>query len=196
MPGGRHLRLAHRGDVRGRLDLPFEAIGPLTLKNIARPVEAFVVRFDPGDPPHAPVAGRPKDLKLAGLAVLLLALSSGSWWLPRVWSPPVVEPPNASTQSASAFVPPPVGLSSAPRLSLVVLPFDNLSGSGLADHVVDGITDDLTTDLSRVPGLVVIARNSAFTSRASPSTSNASARISACVTRSKAACVRSATPCA
>ena len=166
--GGICVSRTVRDHVHGRLDLPFEAIGPLTLKNIARPVEAFVVRFDPGDPPHAPVAGRPKVLKLAGLAVLLLALSSGSWWLPRVWSPPVVEPPNASTQSASAFVPPPVGLSSAPRLSLVVLPFDNLSGSGLADHVVDGITDDLTTDLSRVPGLVVIARNSAFTYKGKP----------------------------
>jgi adenylate cyclase len=56
--------------------------------------------------------------------------------------------------------PAPGGLAGAPRLSVVVLPFDNLGGVG--DHVVDGITDDLTTDISCLPDFSVIARNSAF----------------------------------
>ena len=47
--------------------------------------------------------------------------------------------------------------------SLVVLPFDNLGGGGVEDYIVDGITEDLTTDISRWPGFLVIARNSAFT---------------------------------
>ena len=63
---------------------------------------------------------------------------------------------------------PNVGLSNAPRLSLVVLPFDNLGGDGVQDYIVDGITEDLTTDLSSVPGFLVIARNSAFTYKGKP----------------------------
>jgi adenylate cyclase len=58
---------------------------------------------------------------------------------------------------------PAAGLASAPRLSVVVLPFDNLGGSDAADYLVDGITDDLTTDLSGLPDFFVIARNCAFT---------------------------------
>jgi adenylate cyclase len=50
-----------------------------------------------------------------------------------------------------------------PRLSIVVLPFENLSGDPRDDYLADGITDDLTTDLSSVPGMFVIARESAYT---------------------------------
>jgi len=49
-----------------------------------------------------------------------------------------------------------------PRLSIVVLPFANLSGDPEQDYFVDGVTESLTTDLSRIGGLFVIARNSAF----------------------------------
>src|SRR5208282_3657991 len=49
------------------------------------------------------------------------------------------------------------------HLSLVVLPFANLSGDPAQDYFADGITDNLTTDLSRSPGSFVIARNTAFT---------------------------------
>jgi TolB-like protein/class 3 adenylate cyclase len=64
----------------------------------------------------------------------------------------------------------PIGTSSAtpslpstPRLSIVVLPFANLSGDPEQDYFVDGITESLTTDLSRISGSFVIARNTAFT---------------------------------
>jgi class 3 adenylate cyclase len=50
---------------------------------------------------------------------------------------------------------------SVPRLSIIVLPFLNLGGS--EEYFVDGITETLTTDLSRLPGALVIARNTAFT---------------------------------
>ena len=51
----------------------------------------------------------------------------------------------------------------APRLSIVVLPFLNLGGGPEQDHFVDGITESLTSDLSRISGAFVIARNTAFT---------------------------------
>jgi adenylate cyclase len=51
----------------------------------------------------------------------------------------------------------------AAHLSLVVLPFANLSGDPSQDYFADGITENLTTDLSRIKGSFVIARNTAFT---------------------------------
>jgi len=50
-----------------------------------------------------------------------------------------------------------------PRLSIVVLPFANLSSDPEQEYFADGVTDDLTTDLSRISGSFVIARNTAFT---------------------------------
>jgi adenylate cyclase len=52
---------------------------------------------------------------------------------------------------------------SPPRLSIVVLPFANMSGDAEQEYFVDGLTEDLTTELSRIPGAFVIARNTAFT---------------------------------
>jgi TolB-like protein/Flp pilus assembly protein TadD len=54
-------------------------------------------------------------------------------------------------------------LSSAPRLSIVVLPFANIGGDPEQEYFVDGVTESLTTDLSRISGAFVIARNTAFT---------------------------------
>jgi TolB-like protein/class 3 adenylate cyclase len=54
------------------------------------------------------------------------------------------------------------GKLSRPRLSIVVLPFSNISGDPRQDYFVDGVTESLTTDLSRMRGAFVIARNSAF----------------------------------
>src|ERR1700730_5470033 len=56
----------------------------------------------------------------------------------------------------------------APRLSIVVLPFANLSHDRDQEYLADGITDDVTTDLSRIAGMVVISRNTAFTYRDKP----------------------------
>jgi adenylate cyclase len=53
--------------------------------------------------------------------------------------------------------------SSAPRLSIVVLPFANIGGDPEQEYFVDGVTESLTTDLSRISGSFVIGRNTAFT---------------------------------
>src|SRR6516165_3818418 len=59
--------------------------------------------------------------------------------------------------------------SAAPRQSIVVLPFINLSDDGGQQYFADGITEDLTTDLSRLVGYSIISRNTAFTYRDRPS---------------------------
>jgi adenylate cyclase len=56
----------------------------------------------------------------------------------------------------------------APRLSIIVLPFANLSDDREQQYFADGITDDLTTDLSQLPPMFVISRNTAFTYRNKP----------------------------
>jgi TolB-like protein/Tfp pilus assembly protein PilF len=56
-----------------------------------------------------------------------------------------------------------LGANSPPRLSIVVLPFANLSGDAAQDYFVDGVTESLTTDLSRITGSFVIGRHTAFT---------------------------------
>ena len=58
--------------------------------------------------------------------------------------------------------------STPPRLSMVVLPFANIGGDREQEHFVDGVTESLTTDLSRMRGAVVIARNTAFTYKGKP----------------------------
>jgi TolB-like protein/class 3 adenylate cyclase len=55
-----------------------------------------------------------------------------------------------------------------PRLSMVVLPFANLGGDPEQEHFVDGVTESLTTDLSRIRGARVVARNTAFAYRGKP----------------------------
>lgn len=60
---------------------------------------------------------------------------------------------------AAVATPQPV---SAPHLSIVVLPFVNIGGDPEQDYFVDGVTESLTTDLSRIHGSFVIARNTAF----------------------------------
>ncbi|WP_050631074.1 adenylate/guanylate cyclase domain-containing protein [Bradyrhizobium viridifuturi] len=70
-----------------------------------------------------------------------------------IWDEPN---PTTRCQRTGSSVPSP------PRVSIVVLPFANLSGDPEQDYFVDGVTENLTTDLSRIAGLFVIARNSAF----------------------------------
>jgi TolB-like protein/class 3 adenylate cyclase/tetratricopeptide (TPR) repeat protein len=186
--GGICISRAVRDQVHGRLDLPFEAVGELTLKNIARPVEAFVLRLDPTAEErstHAPAdAGetsqpiiRFRIAVAAAVAVVIVFGAATGWWFTRTSTvvPKAPEATPAATASqapasvaAKAAAPPDVGLSNAPKFSIVALPFNNLGGEGVEEDVVDGITEDLTTDLSRVPDFLVIARNSAFTYKGKP----------------------------
>ena len=85
--------------------------------------------------------------------VIAIILAGGAWYLLRTTSPaPVALKAPASTEAG--------------HLSIVVLPFTNLSNDPGQDYFADGITENLTTDLSRVRNSFVIARNTAFTFKA------------------------------
>jgi TolB-like protein/class 3 adenylate cyclase len=81
----------------------------------------------------------------------------------RVYSLDVSEPARTKSPPAKA-----VEISSPPRLSIVVLPFANIGGDPQQEHFVDGVTESLTTDLSRLRSAAVIARNTAFTYKDKP----------------------------
>src|SRR6266851_5131794 len=72
--------------------------------------------------------------------------------------------PTASVSSSASSSPP----IATPRLSIVVLPFTNLSDDRKQQYFADGVTEDLTTDLSRLANMFVISRNTAFTYRNKP----------------------------
>ena len=162
-PGGICVSRSVRDQVHGQFELHFEPIGLLTLKNISRPVDAYVVRIDPKPPTFR---RRARIGLIAGLAcVLLIGTSAAGWWWYRGgWIGQRASPvaPHSVPVIPQAYTPPDIGLASAPRLSIVVLPFENLSGEAKDDYLVEGITDDLTTDLSRLTGMFVIAHNSAY----------------------------------
>lgn len=84
-------------------------------------------------------------------------------WNPEEWPEPQA---SASSTPEDAAAPPWAATPwkpAAPRLSIVVLPFANIGGDPEQEYFVDGVTESLTTDLSRMSGLLVIARNTAFT---------------------------------
>jgi adenylate cyclase len=109
--------------------------------------------------PVTPAAPTPQKRRFglaplaAALAALLIVIAVGAWWFL-----------NANRPASVATKTP----AEAARLSIVVLPFANLSGDPGQDYLVDALTDELTTSLARVPGNFVIARNTAMTFKGKP----------------------------
>jgi TolB-like protein/class 3 adenylate cyclase len=134
-PGGICVSARVREDAAGKVELAFRDMGEQQLKNIARPVHAYAAASPVGP-------GRRR------------------WWARLRPSAPAVTARALPTATAPAAG---VDTKSPPRLSIVVLPFANLSNDPEQQYFADGITEDLTTDLSRLHNVMVISRNTAFT---------------------------------
>jgi adenylate cyclase len=129
--------------VSGRLEMAVTDLGPTKLKNIDKSIRAYLLEV--GKPTLQRPAPRWRLVSsplVAALAALLLLVAASGWYLlgGRLTKP-----------------------AQAAHLSVVVLPFTNLSGDPSQDYFADGITENLTTDLSRIRNSFVIARNTAFT---------------------------------
>ena len=160
-PGGICLSGAVRDQIGTRLPVAFAPLGEQRVKNIAEPVRAFKVAGVSGGRPVSHAGGvsvRTRVLGAAAAAAILIAAGGAGWWL---WSGRHAGPEVSAVSPAT----PPF---SAPRLSIVVLPFANLSNDPEQEYFADGITDDLTTDISRIQGSLVIARNTAFSYKGKP----------------------------
>ena len=141
--------------VKSRLDLVVSDLGAAQLKNIAEPIRVYSLEV--GNPAEAkPKLAQPKGLSAiaplaVGIAFLLAVIVGGAWYFLSV--------NRASTITSNA----PTARKEAAHLSIAVLPFTNLSNDPSQDYFADGITENLTTDLSRIRNSFVIARNTAFT---------------------------------
>ncbi len=141
--------------VRDKLHEPFVDLGEQKLKNIARPVRAYLLKPGGGSAATLPTKPGRRAWRWATIAAAFLAVLAAGWFGPRVFAPsPPPAPPVASA---------PDKLAGAPRLSIVVLPFANLSGDPEQDYFAEGLTDDLTTDLSHLSDSFVIAHTTALT---------------------------------
>jgi TolB-like protein len=160
--------------VKQRLDLKVSDLGQTQLKNIAEPIRVFSLEVGEPVEPKPPATtleaiaaaemknGAPRQPFLrpwsglaVAVAVLLVAVGAYAWhvgFAARLLGASVDEDK----------------LSTAPRLSIVVLPFENLSGDPELEYFAEGVTDDLTTDLSHLEGSFVIARGTAFTYKGKP----------------------------
>ncbi len=153
--------------VSGRLEMEVTDLGPTQLKNIDRPIRAYSLQVGvPAKPkpakaaePVSPAAPMRQKKRFglaplaAALAALLIVVAGGAWWL------------LAANRPSSVATKAPAG---AARLSVVVLPFANLSGDPEQDYLVEALTDELTTALARIRGTFVIARNTAMTFKGRP----------------------------
>ncbi len=133
--------------VSGRLDMAVTDLGQTELKNIERSIRVYSLQV--GVPAQAKPATEakpaepkkhPRRTLLGAGIVALLVIAAGVWYFLGA---------NRPAQAA--------------HLSVVVLPFTNLSNDPAQDYFADGVTENLTTDLSRIRNSFVIARNTAFT---------------------------------
>jgi TolB-like protein/class 3 adenylate cyclase/Tfp pilus assembly protein PilF len=152
-PGGVVVSEAVRGAVKTRVAARFENLGAQTVKNIADPVHAFSVTVS-GDAAVRPGIRAVPSRRIAWVASVaaLAAVALVAGWKYLVPANPVSTP---QMMTASVATP-------GSKPSIAVLPFDNMSGDADKAYFADGMTEDLITDLSKVGGLVVIARNSTF----------------------------------
>ena len=152
--------------VSGRLEMEVTDLGPTQLKNIDRPIRAYSLQVGvpakpkptkPGEPvtPAPPTPQKRFGLAplAAALAALVIVIAGGAWWFLDANRPAGV----AAKAPAEAA-----------RLSIVVLPFANLSGDPGQDYLVDALTDGLTTSIARLRDTFVIARNTAMTFKGKP----------------------------
>jgi TolB-like protein/class 3 adenylate cyclase/Flp pilus assembly protein TadD len=142
-PGGICLSDDAYRQVRDKIAAEFADLGEQSLKNIARPVRVYAV--GPQKSPSPPQwGGEGRD----GVGKSSDKPTSPSH---AFGAGPSLSPRERAERG------------NPPRLSIVVLPFANIGGDPEQEYFVDGVTESLTTDLSRISGSFVIARNTAFT---------------------------------
>jgi adenylate cyclase len=164
-PGGVCVSHTVRDQIHDKLPYRLDDLGEQFVKNITRPVRAYALSPEaiaalPAASVlrSAPRRGRTRLATIIAAASAALVIAIVAWWLwPGPRSPTAGAPIAAST-------PQPI----APRMSIVVLPFANLSNDPDQQYFADGITEDVTTDLSRITHMFVISRTTAFTYRNKP----------------------------
>jgi adenylate cyclase len=177
-PGGICVSGTVRDHIGDRLPYALENLGDQSVKNIARPVRAYGLRPAGIASPSAPGLRmrlfRGSRAFIGALVVAALVIVGAVWWFwPGISAVGSGEPSDRTIAAGArpSTGPPASAISQslvAPRLSIVVLPFANLSNDPDQQYFADAITEDLTTDLSRRAHMFVISSNTAFTYRNKP----------------------------
>ncbi len=153
--GGVCIQGAVHEAVPGRLPFEYESLGEQELKGFSEPVRAYAVSLKSGEAiPPPELREQPRRQWIVGGAVAFIVIVAGAltWWQP--WKPEI-EPASVERM--------PFALPDKP--SVAVLPFENMSDDRSQRYFSDGLTEDIITDLARLSGLLVIARNSSFAYR-------------------------------
>jgi len=148
--------------VKNKLDVGYEYLGEHSVKNIAEPVRVYKVLMEPEYAGKVIGEERPKPKQwrwgaVASAVVLIVVSGAFTVWHFYFSSPPI-EP--ASVEKMAFPLP--------EKPSIAVLPFDNLSGDPKQTYLVDGLTENIISGLSKIPEVFVIARNSTFTYKDKP----------------------------
>ena len=162
-PGGICVSKTAFDHIETKLPLGYEFLGEQEVKNIAKPVGAYRVLMEPRvtvagakeKKPSIPVWRR-KGVLAGAVAVLVVMIGVAVWNF--YLRPPNIEP---ASKEKMAFPLP-------DKPSIAVLPFANMSEDPKQEFFCDGMTEEIITALSKVPGLFVIARNSTFTYKGKP----------------------------
>jgi len=159
-PGGICVSKTAFDQIETKLPLGYEYLGEQSVKNIPKPVGTYRVLMEPRvtvsrklDKVKALTLKR-RRVVIPGIVMLFVVCIALA-----VWN--FYFRPSTSSERLSPELTPESELSKIP--SIAVLPFDNLSGDPNQEYFTDGMTDDLITGLSKLKGLLVIARNSTFT---------------------------------
>jgi adenylate cyclase len=165
-PGGICISATVHEHVRGKLAYPFENRGERALKNIANPVSIFSLGPEtiaklPREDARSDIHKTARRWYVPALAVGFLCAAALWAYLASSAQTTAVQTRLPSTLPASVVQS--RGLTSAPPQSIVVLPFTNAARDLEQEYFAEGITEDLATDLSRIPGAFVIAPATAFT---------------------------------
>ena len=165
-PGGICISGDVYNQVKRKLSVGFEDIGPQEVKNIAEPVPTF--RIVPGPvsvaagvraAPRARAASRWRIPAIAAAVVGIVVIGGVAIWNFYLRGPaPLTE---VASEANMAFPLP-------EKPSIAVLPFDNLTGDPGQEYLSDGFTESIITSLSKIPKVFVIARNSSFTYKGKP----------------------------
>jgi adenylate cyclase len=153
-PGGVHITEAIREALPDRLPIDSENLGKQDLKGFEKSVRVYAVSLQTNTeiPPSElqQVVTQKRRPLIFGSAAILVAIVVSLVWL-KPWQPDVAL---ASVERMAFPLP--------EKPSIVVLPFNNLSGDPEHEVFVDGLSGDIITDLIRYPGFFVIAHHSSF----------------------------------